>query len=37
MYIYDAANQLAESIKESNEYKNFKNAKDKLFSDPEKK
>ncbi len=37
MYIYDAANQLAQSIRDSSEYKNFKNAKDKLFENPEKK
>ena len=37
MYIYDAANQLAESIRNSNEYKNLKNSKEKLFADPIKK
>ena len=37
MEIYDTTNKLAEEIKNSIQYKNLKQSKDKLFSDPEKK
>lgn len=37
MQVYDTANKLAEEIKESECYKNFKDAKEKLFSDENKK
>ena len=37
MEIYDTANQLAEEIKNSSQYKNLKKSKEALFSDPEKK
>ncbi len=37
MEIYDTANKLAEEIKNSTQYKNLKNSKENLFSDPQKK
>ncbi len=37
MNIYDTANRLAQEIKESNEYKNYKELKNKIDSNPEKK
>ncbi len=37
MEIYDTANKLAEEIKNSIQYKNLKNSKENLFSDPKKK
>ncbi len=37
MEIYDTANRLATEIKNSEQYKNLKSAKDKLMSDNEKK
>ncbi len=33
MYIYDKANELASDIKKSEEYLNYKTAKDEVFSD----
>ena len=35
--IYDTTNRLAEEIKNSVQYKNLKQSKEKLFSDPTKK
>ena len=37
MNIYDTANNLAREIRESEVFKKLKNAKDMIFSDPEKK
>ena len=37
MEIYDTTNKLAEEIKNSMQYKNLKESKEKLFADPEKK
>ena len=37
MEIYDTANHLAEEIRNSNQYNNYKQSKEKLFSDPKKK
>ena len=37
MLVYDAANQLAEDLKNSEVYLKYKESKDKLFADPEKK
>lgn len=36
MNVYDEANSLAKALKESNEYKTFVEAKEKLEQDPEK-
>lgn len=37
MYVYDEANNLAKAIKESNEYKEYKKAKEEMTSIPEMK
>lgn len=37
MLVYDAANQLAEDLKKSEVYTKYKEIKEKLFADPEKK
>lgn len=37
MNIYDTANNLAREIRESEVFKKLKNAKDMIYSDPEKK
>lgn len=37
MNIYDTANNLAREIRESEVFKKIKNAKDMIYSDPEKK
>ena len=37
MEIYDTANRLADEIRNSNQFKQYKESKEKLFSDPEKK
>lgn len=37
MYVYDQANNLAKSIKESKEYQEYKKAKENLKSNPEMK
>ena len=37
MEVYDTANRLAEEIKNSKQYKDFKEAKDKLFADSNKR
>ncbi len=37
MEIYDTTNRLAEEIKNSVQYKNLKQSKEKLFADPTKK
>lgn len=37
MNIYDTANNLAREIRESDVFKKLKNAKDMIYSDPEKK
>ena len=37
MYVYDEANNLAKSIKESKEYREYKKAKDDLNNNPEMK
>lgn len=37
MYVYDEANNLAKAIKESNEYKEYKKAKDEMVANPEMK
>lgn len=37
MNVYDTANRLAQEIKESSEYKNFKELKDRIDSNTEKK
>lgn len=37
MQVYDTANKLAEEIRNSEAYLDYKNSKDKLFADPEKK
>lgn len=37
MYVYDQANNLAKSIKESKEYAEYKKAKEELKSNPEMK
>ena len=37
MNIYDTANNLAREIRESKVFKKLKNAKDMIYSDPEKK
>ena len=37
MYIYDRANALAEDIKKSPEYIQYKAAKDEVYSDPTSK
>ena len=37
MNIYDTANNLAREIRESDVFKNLKNAKERIYEDPEKK
>ncbi len=37
MNIYDTANRLASEIRESNEYKDYKKAKEEITSNPETK
>ena len=37
MNIYDTANNLAREIRESDVFKNLKNAKERIYADPEKK
>ena len=37
MTVYDTANKLAYEMKNSEEYKNYKEAKEKIMQDPEKK
>ena len=37
MQVYDTANRLAQEIKESNEYKEYKKLKDEIHNNPEKK
>ena len=37
MYVYDEANNLAKAIQESNEYLEYKKAKENLNSNPEMK
>ncbi len=37
MLVYDAANQLAEDLKKSEVYTKYKEVKERLFADPEKK
>lgn len=37
MYIYDKANELAKLIQQSDEYKSYKELKDKLYSDEKTK
>lgn len=37
MEIYDTANKLASELKNSEEYKKYKEAKERLFADPSKK
>lgn len=37
MQVYDTANRLAQEIKESEEYKLYKNRKDEIHNDPVKK
>jgi len=37
MNVYDTANKLAYEIKNSNEYKEYKQAKNKIMQDPEMK
>lgn len=37
MEIYDTANRLADELKNSNQFKQYKESKEKLFSDPKKK
>ena len=37
MEIYDTANRLADEIRNSNQFKQYKESKEKLFSDPKKK
>ena len=37
MNVYDTANKLAQEIRSSEEYKEFKNAKEKINSNPEMK
>ena len=37
MYVYDEANNLAKAIQESKEYREYKNAKEKVNSNPELK
>ena len=35
MNIYDTANQLAKEIRESDVFKNLKNARERIYADPE--
>ena len=37
MNIYDTANNLAREIRESDVFKNLKNARERIYADPEKK
>ncbi len=37
MQVYDTANRLAQEIRESNEYKEYKKLKDEIHNNPEKK
>ncbi len=37
MQVYDTANRLAQEIKDSNEYKEYKKLKDEIHNNPEKK
>jgi len=37
MNIYDTANNLAREIRESDVFKNLKNARERIYEDPEKK
>ena len=37
MYVYDRANELAKDIRESSEYINYKELKDKVYADETKR